>query len=138
MLNLRSNLPFSISTDSRKANLCTHTCLRPQRINTDLLLLLAMHLYPQLKTHISFESAASACSMQSRCTEGNTADKRHIIAPHNQLKDRRNIKGDTTVFTHSFNGTKITLFLSSGIKSKEAMQKKKKKGCQERTNKSKF
>lgn len=88
MLNLRSNLPFSIPTNSQKANLCTHSCLRPERINTDYPLLLAMHLYPQLKTHSSFESAAGRCCMQSRCTEGNTPDKRHIIASRNLPKRR--------------------------------------------------
>lgn len=88
MLNLRSNLPFSISTNSRKANLCTHSCLRPQRINTDYLLLMAMHLYPQLKSHSSFESAPGRCRMQSRCTEGNMPDKRDIIAFHNLPKRR--------------------------------------------------
>lgn len=88
MLNLRSNLPFSISTNSQKANLCTHSCLRPQRINTDYLLLMAMHLYPQLKTHSSFESASGRCHMQSRCTEGNTLHKRDIIAFHSLPKRR--------------------------------------------------
>lgn len=88
MPNLRSNLPFSISTNSRKANLCTHSCLRPQRINTDYLLLMAMHLYPQLKTHSSFESAPGRCRMQSRFTEGNIPDKRDIIAFHNLPKRR--------------------------------------------------
>lgn len=88
MLNLRSNLPFSISTNSRKENLCTHSCLRPQRINTDYLLLMAMHLYPQLKTHSSFESAPGRCCMQSRCTQGNMPNKRDIIAFHNLPKRR--------------------------------------------------
>lgn len=87
MLNLRSNLPFSISTNSQKANLCTHSCLRPQRINTHYLLLLAMHLYPQLRTHSSFESAAGRCHMQNRYCEGNTPNKRHIIASHNLQKN---------------------------------------------------
>lgn len=88
MLNLRSNLLFSIATISRKANLCTPSCLRPQRIDTDYLLLMAMHLYPQFKTHSSFESAPGRCRMQSRCTEGNMPDKRDIIAFHNLPKRR--------------------------------------------------
>lgn len=84
MLNLRYNLLFfSICTHSQKENLCTHSCLRPQRINTDYLLLLARHIYPQLKTPSSFESVAGRCFMQSRCTGGNMPNKRHIIASHN-------------------------------------------------------
>lgn len=113
MLNLRYNLFFffSICTHPQTGNLCTRSCLRPERINTDYLLLLARHIYPQLKTPSSFESVAGRRFMQSRCTEETRPTKDTLLR---LPTSRRNIKGEIKCIYASFQQTFLYARLNGG------------------------
>lgn len=61
---------------------------------------MAKNLYPQLKTHSSFESAAARRRMQSRRTEKNTPNKRDIIAFRKPPKKTSWILKMTQLYLH--------------------------------------